>query len=474
MKRTSLILIFLAFTVTTFFSCKKVEFNEDDINLDLVQNPVWETLSVENSDLLDNTIRSLKYQKSTETMWILSDIGLQSYKDGSFTSYDAFANRHINEIYFDTENSLLFRTTDVNGNTIFNRFNTETRKITLATELDWNNVKHGIDFSYKKSMDNPQTLIIDSENGTEELEFGTLIKDKIEEEASKLNYQQETVDYVLDTSKYYIIKKEEIDTLCYNGVSDTISAFWFDLLAAYCSIEIVDSILEFTEMALLSDGTTLSFSLNENNEKPIAYSYIDYNSNTIPFLKSISSDSLNLGRKYCWIYPSDEVCDDAFNLNPKFHINSVAVDENKTIYLNLNNNLVVYKDETFERIPFKIKDYSFLTIDGEIYLTNKNSIYKIDKNNNSRPLYSSPVDCWVFGNQELQGFNKVDNDLWIANCEYIVRCQAGNCQNRRVEPPGSHLFELRSNAIEVIDNNLIWIGYNNDGIYLVEWDKLRN
>jgi len=475
MKKTSLIIMSIALLATSFFSCKKVDFNEDDINLDLPKtNPVWETLTVENSDLLSNTIKSLKYQKSTETMWILSELGLQSYKDGSFTSYDAFANRNINEIQFDSENSFLFRTIDTDGDLIFNRFNTETRKVTLATKLDWNKVKHGIDFTYERSTDNPQNLIIEIENNTEELDFGKLIRNRIEEEAIQLNYKQETVDYGLDTVKYYIVKIDETDSLCYNAVPDTLSAHWYSLYEAYCSIEVVDTILEFTEMAFLSDGTSLNFSLNDNNEKPIAYKYIDYNSNTIPFLKSISSDTLNLGRKYCWIYPSGEVCNDAFNLNPKFHINNTVVDKSKTIYLNLNNKLVMYKEETFQGIQFDMKGYSFLLIDGEVYLTNKNSAHKIDTGNRVRSLYSSPVDCWVFGNEELQGFTKIDDDLWIANCEYIVRCQAGNCQNRRVEPPESSIFELRSNAIEVIDNNLIWIGYNNDGLYLVEWDKLRN
>jgi len=475
MKNTSLIFILSAIISISFFSCKKVHFNEDDVNLDLPQtNAVWEALTVENSDLLSNTIKSLKYQESTETMWILSELGLQSYKDGNFTNYDAFARRNINEIYWDTDNSLLFRTKDVDASTVYNRFNTETRKVTIATELDWNKIKHGIDFTYRKSIDNQQTLIIESENAKEELDFETLINDKIEAEASQLTFKQEIIDYKLDTTEYYIIQIEETDTLCFNAVSDTISAYWYGLYAAYCSIEVVDTFLEFTEVAFLSDGTSLTFELNDFNEKPIAYSYIDYNSNTIPFLKNLSADDLNLGRKDCWLYPSNEVCNDLVNLNPKFHFAEIAVDADKTIYIKMNNQLVMFKNETFQHIPFDMKDYSFLLVDGEVYLTNKKSVHKINAGNQTKSLYSSQVDCWVFGNEELQGFTKIEDNLWIANCEFIVRCQAGNCQSRRAEPPGASFFELRSNAIEVIDDNIVWIGYNNDGIYLVEWDKLQN
>jgi len=467
MKRTSVIFIISTLIMASFFGCKKTEFNEDEIDLTI---PAWETITTENSDLLSNNIKSLKYQKSKETMWVLSKLGLQSYKDGNFTSYNAFAFRNIDEIYLETENNLLFKTNNDNVAATFNRFNTDTQKATLATELDWNKVKYGIDFTYKKSTENSQTLIIEGENIKEELDFETLINDNIEAEASQLTFKDEVLEFVLDTAKFLIIKS---DSICSSFLPDTIpyEIEWSNFFTDYCNSEIVDTIFE--EVVLLSDGTKLSFNLNEFDEKPVAYKYIDYNSNTMPFLKKLSTDDLNLGRKECWLYPSNEVCNDLFNLNPEFHFEEVVVDKNKTIYIKVNNQLAIYKKEVFQNIQFNMKGYSFLLIDGEVYLTDKNSVYKIDADNQFESLYSSPVDCQMFGNGELQGFAKIDDDLWITNCEYIVRCQAGNCNNRIVELPSSNLFNQRSSAIEVIDSNLIWIGYNNEGIYLVEWNKLE-
>lgn len=467
MNRISIIFIIVAIVSTSFFSCQKENnFIEEDINLD---NPptVWKVLKEENSDLLSNSIKSIKHQKSTGLIWFLTEAGLQSFDGSDFTTYNDFAN--VSEIYWDSEQTLIYKKA-----ASYRHFNTTTQKTSSATELDWNKAKHGIDFTYGTiHTSNTQQLIVEHKNNTEVYNFEEIITNEIKAESEQLSFTTfNVINFVPDTALFVALKAaqgalgicNELDTLpieLYNSYSLN-----FDT----CAFEIVDTIFEITEKALLSDGRKASFNLNEYNEKPTAYKFITYNTSNIPFLKQLGFQNENLGSKTCWEYPSNESCTSSLEID--FNFKQAAVDKNGLIYLKFNDRLLIYNEGVFNAILFELSEYNFLLLDGEVFLTNKNSLLKIENTNSIQNLYTSNVDCWVFGNQELQGFTKIEDVLWIANCENIVRCEQNNCERRRVEHPDLNFFELRSNAVEVINDSLIWIGYNTNGAYLVEWNDL--
>jgi len=398
-------------------------------------------------------------------MWFLTDKGLQSYKDGSFTNHEVFANRDISEIYWDSDNTLLFTTAKENSvnTSTYNRFNTESGAVTSATKLDWSKAKHGIDFTYRvQNKNNKQLLIIEDEGDNKEYDFKSMIMDKIGDNLNDFDFL-ETVEVLCDSTQLAIVEDEED------------KEYWEDLcksLSEYhsfqsCSYEVGDTVFYLVKEVLLSDGSKRSINLNEYNEIPTGLKVAEYASNTISMQNEIGFQSNTWGNVSCWVYPSNEVCSD--NLN--FNYQQAAVDKDKTIYLKFNDHLVIYKDETFKAIPFDLTDYSFLLMEGTVYLTNNNTLLELEGTNKINTLYTSSVDCWVLGNQELQGFVKIEQELWMANCENVVRCIEDNCNKKRVEHPDSHFFELRSNAIEVVDN-IVWIGYNTKGIYWVDWNDL--
>lgn len=460
MKNTYLILISIIIGVS-FFSCEKIEFGENDINLD-DRPTVWQVLKQENSDLLSNKVKSIKHQKSTGLMWFLTDGGLQSYRDGNFTNHNILINRNITEMYWSSENTLLLRTTDkFNNAVIYNSFNTTTKKVNNSTELEWNKVKHGIEFSYR-TKDNiiEQIFIIEDGDSSSEYNFEAMLMDKIGGSLSDFT-TLEVEEVVCDSTILSVIEDEglaeQLNDLCEENS---------DLLPIInCPYEIGDTIFSFGKEVLLSDGSTMDFSLNEFGEIPTAIKTAGYNSNTMSALNEIGFEGGAWGNVSCWVYPSNEVCSDNFT----FNYDQAAVDKDKTIYLRFDDHLVIYKDETFKAIPYGLVGYNFILIKGVVYLTNKNTLLAIE-GNNINTLYTSQVDCWVLGNQELQGFTKIENELWMANCENVVRCIGNNCESKRVEHLDMNLFELRSNAIEVIDGNEIWIGYHKNGIYTVKWN----
>lgn len=458
MKNTSLIIIAIIIEIS-FFSCNKIEFNEADINLD---NPptVWQVLKTENSDLLSNEIKSIKYQKSTGLMWVLSAKGLQSYKDGSFTNYSNFPHQNVEEIYWESDNILLFRTKNS-----YRRFDTNAKAVKSANELDWNKAKHKIDFTYRIDNSNDEQLFIVEDNGnTVAYNFKAMLMDKIEDAPSTLNFSEVKVEEILcDTTNLQIVENES-DKETWNNLCGLDTDFLPNLI---CPYEIGDTVFLFEKEVLLSNGSIRSFNLNEYREMPIALKEATYDFNTVEMLNNIGFETLNWGNISCWVYPSNEVCSDNFNLN----YSEAAVDKNKTIYLKFDDHLLTFKDEIFKAIPFNLTGYSFLLLDGDMYLANENSLLAIEGDNSINTVYSTDVDCWVLGNKELQGFTKIENELWIANCENIVRCDNNNCENKRVEHPDANFFELRSNAIEVVDKNEVWIGYQNNGFYITNWDE---
>jgi len=466
MKRTSLAFITTLVLTTSFFSCKKIEFNEDDVILGEAGLPVWQVLNTENSSLLSDHIDDLKYQKSTETMWILSGDGLQSFKDGQFTKQDAFNGLNFSEFYWDSENTFLFKANIVQTETTYNRFNTSTGEFSAAKELDWNNEKYGIDFTYRTtSSDGKKGISINSNGNESTFFFNELLKQQLQIDEQNI-VTLEVVDFVLapDTTKYIVQTEDEATAWC--ALADSIG---IDISG--CPLEVGDPIVKNIEVALLSDGSLKQFGLKDGIEKPTAFQFFKSDSEIASELNSIGFQNFTFNDHFCTVYPSGKICNNEFDLNYQ----SKAVDKNKVIYLKLEDHLLIYKDEQFKAIPFDLGRFHFITIDGQVYLTNKNILYKIDETNSELvELYDSPVDCWLFGNQELQGFTEINGKLWITNCEHIVSCENDNCESVRIEHPNFNLFELRSNAVEVVDDNLIWIGYNTKGIYLVEWDKLVN
>jgi len=453
MKKISIIFIVMAVFTTSFFSCQKENnFTEEDINLD---NPpiVWKVLKKENSDLLSNNVNSIKHQESTGLIWFLTNEGLQSFNGTSFTNYNALVN--VSEIYWASEETLIYK-----KDASYRLFNTTTQKISSVTEVDWNKAKHGIDFSY--GTNNEKKFIIKDGNNIKEYDFNAMIFDKINE--IPLNFSiEEVIEIQRDTTVIFIVNNEKEMEL-YNSLCNTDS--WLTSFDK-CPYEIGDTIFSQSK-ALLSNGNLIDFSLNEFNENPTALKIAKYDLGTLSTFNEIGFDSSKWGDVRCWVYPSNEICSD----NLDFTYKQAAVDKHKTIYLIFDDHLVIYKNDTFKAIPFDLIKYNFLLRDGEVLLTNKNTLLRIENASSIQNLYTSEVDCWVFGNEELQSFTKIEDVLWIANCENIVRCQQNNCEKKRVEHPDNNFFELRSNAIEVINDSLIWIGYNDNGAQLVEWNDL--